>query len=156
MRGCYFGKMKSPIINIVVGSFGEAGGAAISRILMLTNCELSLGLKIVLGEMESEMVEFEAEWSKRCKDLEEIELSPHEAITKKLEFEMAEHMLKVHLLTFDLEEFNKRMKKVEWDVDISLTKAKTNFRNNETKRLRKAWGPIAGFIYFVKSKLGFY
>jgi len=106
--------------------------------------------------MGSDLVEFEAEWSKRCKDLDGIELSPREAVSKKMDFEMAEHMLKVHLFTIDLEEFNKRMKKVEWDVDIALTKAKTNFRNNETRRLKKAWGPIAGFIYFVKSKLGYY
>ena len=110
----------------------------------------------MLGEMESKMIEFEAGWSKRCKDLEEIELSPREAISKKMDFEMAEHTLKAPLLTFDLEEFNKRIKKVEWDVDIALTKAKTNLRNNETRRLKKAWGPIAGFIYFVKSKLGYY
>ena len=57
------------IINIAVGIVGGAGGAAVFRILMFTDCKLSLGLRIVFGEMESKMVEFEAEWSKRCKDL---------------------------------------------------------------------------------------
>ena len=69
---------------------------------------------------------------------------------------MEELTLKAPLSTFDLEEYNKRIKKVEWDVDIALTKAKANFRNKETKRLKKAWGPVAGFIYFVRAILGYY
>jgi hypothetical protein len=110
----------------------------------------------MLGDMESRMIEFEEEWTKRCRELEEIEQSPHEANIKKMDFEIAVHMLKVHLTTFDIEEFNKRIEKLDWAVDLALTKAKTKFKDKESKRLKKSWGLLAGFIYFVKSKLGFY
>jgi non-homologous end joining protein Ku len=110
----------------------------------------------MLGEMESRMVEFEAEWTRRCREIEELEQSPHEANIKKLDFEIAANMLKVHLTTFDAEEFDNRIERLGWAVDLALTKAKTKFKDKESKRLKKAWGPLAGLIFFVKAKLGFY
>ena len=94
----------------------------------------------MLQPMETKMKEFETEWSKRCKDIETIELSPRDAEIKRLDFEIDANTLRISLTTFDIEEFESTIDKIRWAFGIALVKAQTNFRDKETKRLKKAWG----------------
>ncbi|MDG6249472.1 hypothetical protein [Methanocalculus sp.] len=102
--------------------------------------------------MKLQFIEFEDEWMNKCKELETIELSPKEADNKKREYEIKEMELKASITKFELEDFYETTEKVKWAVDMALTKAKINYRNNEAKRLRKVWGPFAGLVLLLKSK----
>ena len=105
--------------------------------------------------MKIKLKNFETDWSKHCKDIETIELSQRDAEIKKLDFEIEANILRAASTTYDLEEFERCVNNIRRDVSIALERARLNYRNNESKRLKKTWGKTAGgFVYLIKTLLG--
>jgi len=100
--------------------------------------------------MDTTMKDFEIEWSRRCKDIETVELSRNDAKVKKHEFDIAVTTLRFFLPVYDDEEFDKKTENIRWNFDIGLIKAQMNYRDHEAKRLKEAWGPMGALIYFLK------
>jgi hypothetical protein len=112
----------------------------------------------MLEPMETKMRDFEIEWFNRCTEISTIELTPHNARNKMYDFDIEANLLiaKGNLHEFDSEEYNTKIGKIRFQVEIALNKAQTNFKNGESKRLKTKWSGFSGIIYFLKSIFGFY
>jgi hypothetical protein len=97
-------------------------------------------------------------WQKKCKEFENMEISPSDAARWRARFRSQSRPI---TWTFSESQNNwdltRKIDRIDQDVDIALIKGQNNFRENETRRFNEKYGKIIGpalstitaFIYAI-------
>ena len=103
------------------------------------------------AENDLKLTEFEKKWNDRIKKIKQSEMSTSEARKNESQFELDDVTNRFTVTNFEIEEYNKRIEKIKWELDFALNQAKTNFQNGESNRLHIRWGALGGFAFLIKS-----
>ena len=94
--------------------------------------------------------DFEVHWIENSKEVENTELSKADVKMWGNNFNLGKNRLIQSLNTnYYTNEVETRINRVKNKFDISVLKAKANYRENERIRLKEAYGLIWPIIYFI-------